>query len=136
MSNDGLLFDDLDLRKPPKASDSAATGEWQASAVENSSADCMDDGIQAAFEAFHEENPQVYQLLVGLAREGVQAGRNRLGIGNLFEVLRWKMNLRTTGDDFKLNNNFRSRYARMIMAQEPDLADVFETRKLESEGGE
>ena len=33
------------------------------------------------------------------------------------------------GKDFKLNNNYVSRYARLIMAQEADLEGVFETRE-------
>jgi hypothetical protein len=48
----------------------------------------------------------------------------------LFEVLRWRRMLRTAGDEFQLNNNYRSYYARLIMLQESDLEDVFETRRL------
>ena len=39
----------------------------------------------------------------------------------------------TTGDeptDFKVNNNFASRYARIIMDNEPDLHGLFELRKI------
>lgn len=90
--------------------------------------------IQAAFEQFHERNPWVYRHLVQLARDLHRRGRNKIGIGMLFEVLRWEY-LRVTVDpdsDFKLNNNYRSRYARLIAARNPDLVDVFETRKLTS----
>ncbi|CAB4180862.1 hypothetical protein UFOVP1056_1 [uncultured Caudovirales phage] len=45
-------------------------------------------------------------------------------------MLRWETAMSTTGDDFKLNNNYRSRYARLIMATCPDLTDVFDTREL------
>jgi hypothetical protein len=48
----------------------------------------------------------------------------------LFEVLRWRHTLRTGGDEFKLNNNYRSYYSRLIMLTEADLTDVFETRRL------
>ena len=34
--------------------------------------------------------------------------------------------------EFKLNNDFTSRYARLIMQQEPDLEDFFEVRVLRS----
>lgn len=87
--------------------------------------------IAERFVTFHETNPDVYAALVAHTRELVELGHQRVGIGMLWEVLRWS-HMRT-GDptsDFKLNNDYRSHYARLIMDQEPDLADVFETRRL------
>jgi hypothetical protein len=88
--------------------------------------------IQADFLAFHLANPWLYDALVKLAREISHPGHARIGIGMLFEVIRWQW-MRQTVDgasDFKMNNNYRSRYARLIMDREPDLADVFQTRVL------
>jgi hypothetical protein len=90
--------------------------------------------IQDKFEEFHRLNPWVYWELVVLTRDLVQRGKRKIGIGMLFEVLRWQY-IRSTIDpssDFKLNNNYRSRYARLIEAQEPDLAGKFETRQLQT----
>jgi hypothetical protein len=87
--------------------------------------------IQADFLAFHLANPWVYAGLVALARDLTARGHDRIGIGMLFEVMRWQWHrLATSPTEFKLNNNYRSRYARLIMDCEPDLADVFETREL------
>lgn len=86
--------------------------------------------ITDRFEAFHQANPWVYRWLVNEARRLHQAGHTRIGIGMLFEVLRWDWMRQTVAGDFKLNNNYRSRYARLIMEQERDLAGVFETRML------
>lgn len=88
------------------------------------------ESIREAFTRFHSENPHVYEELVLLARRSRRAGAARVGIGMLFEVLRWRHTLRTGGDDFKLNNNYRSYYARLIMSREPDLWGIFELRKL------
>ena len=93
----------------------------------------FDGSIQEAFEAFHVKHPEVYTGLVRLARQGIAANRSRLGIGQLFEVLRWSWRIAGLPDEdeaWKLNNNYRSRYARLIMEQEPDLDDIFETREL------
>ena len=87
---------------------------------------------EAAFRKFHAENPQVYRSLVALARQAKEQGVREVGIGMLWEVLRWHFFLETTDGTFKLNNNHRSRYARLIMAQEPDLVGMFETRELTS----
>lgn len=88
---------------------------------------------QRRFEEFHSANPHVYAALVRLARQWRSRGRKRLGIKQLFEVLRWEIAMTTeSDDDFKLNNNLTSRYARRIMDREPDLADIFELRELKS----
>ena len=87
------------------------------------------DSIQTKFEEFHAKHPGVYEALVSLAYEAQDAGRKRVGMAQLFEVLRWQMMSWTDGD-YKLNNNFRSRYARLIMRQEETLSDMFEIRSL------
>jgi len=89
--------------------------------------------IEQAFWQFHNANPHVYDELVRLARAWRKRRPNtRLGVGMLFEVLRWNvaMAMETEGDDFKLNNNYRSYYARLLMHRNPDLDGVFEIRKL------
>jgi hypothetical protein len=89
--------------------------------------------LEREFREFHAANPNVYQLLVKLARDAVGAGKRRIGIGMLWEVMRWHFWLAVQGDDeFKLNNNHRSRYARLIMESETDLQGMFETRVLRS----
>lgn len=91
----------------------------------------FDDPIDAAFRAFHHQHPEVYRELAALARQWKAAGHNKVGMAALFEVLRWQRGLATRDvDGFKLNNNFRSRYARLLMANEPDLNGFFETREL------
>ena len=68
--------------------------------------------IAERFVTFHETNPDVYTALVAHTRELVALGHQRVGIGMLWEVLRWS-HMRT-GDptsDFKLNNDYRSHYA-------------------------
>ena len=88
--------------------------------------------IELAFEKFHDENPHIYEDLVNRTRMLKRMGRRRVGMKMLFEVLRWQHLVRTAADDFKLNNDYTSRYARLIMEQEPDLEGMFETRGLKS----
>lgn len=91
-----------------------------------------EDSIQAAFLRFHGENPQVYAELVKLCREAREHGRRKIGVKMLWEVMRWNLWLRIkSDDDFKLNNNYTSRYARYIMKMEADLANIFDLRELQ-----
>jgi hypothetical protein len=90
----------------------------------------FDADIQQRFEDFDRANPKVYRLLVYYARAAKQAGQ-QVGIRAIWERMRWHLHVETKSDDgFRLNDHFTSRYARKIAANEPDLADFFETRKL------
>lgn len=89
--------------------------------------------IDERFQRFHERNPHVYRLLREMAL-GLKARRQRMGMKGLFEVLRWQYMVRTAGDDFKLNNDYTAPYARLLMAEEPQLRGFFETRKRTAVG--
>lgn len=87
--------------------------------------------IKERFERFHARNPHVYAALVTIARRMVKAGRTRIGIKQLYEVLRADRLIYCSSDDaFKLDNNYTAYYAREIMANESDLEGLFETRKI------
>lgn len=86
------------------------------------------------FLRFHELNPHVYQALRRLALDLARNGRSRIGIGMLFEVMRWQRLVATTGEEWLLNNDYRAPYARLLMASEPELAGIFETRRSKADG--
>ena len=87
--------------------------------------------LRQDFETFHATHPEVYRELVTLARQAKARGARKLGVKALFEVVRWNRLMNTTDwAGFKLNNNLTSYYAREIMENEPDLAGIFETRRL------
>lgn len=51
----------------------------------------------------------------------------------VWEAMRWQRFMSTEDPSiYKLNDHYHSRYARKIMEDEPDLANVFELRKLKS----
>lgn len=95
--------------------------------------------IQEAFEEFHESNPTVYEDLVQMCRQARSEGATKLAIGMLWEVLRWQRKAYLKSDDpsqavYRLNDHYRSRYARLIMEEESDLEGLFATRTLRSHG--
>ncbi len=85
--------------------------------------------IEERFTAFHETNPWVLDSLLTLADDYL-TNRPRLSVKMLFEVIRWEYDRATFGDAFRLNNDFHSRYVRLMIARRPDLASSFETRRL------
>lgn len=89
--------------------------------------------IQQRFEKFHQDNPQIYELIMRFIGEAKRRGFQNYTIKGIFERVRWHMNIETKGDVFKLNNNYTSRYVRMIEQNHPELAGFFRTRELISE---
>lgn len=87
--------------------------------------------IEERFELFHRDNPKVYAMLVSLCREvRDRKPLAKIGIAMLWERMRWFFAFEVAGEkEYKLNNDFRSRYARLLM-KEPGLKDLFETRAL------
>lgn len=91
----------------------------------------QDDSIPERFRRFHSRNPSVYFSLVSLARKfREKRPDSKLGIAMLYEVLRWNYYMNTNSDEeYKLSNDFRACYARLIMDQEQDLAGIFQTKR-------
>lgn len=86
--------------------------------------------IDLQFKNFHSVNPQVYETLVQLARKAKNHGATKIGIEYIFNIARWELMLQTKSDTaFRLNNNFKSRYSRLIMENELDLEGFFSTRE-------
>ena len=91
--------------------------------------------IQERFEDFDRLNPWVYRRLVEMTYQWIaRRPDRRVGIDLFFAVLRWEYAMATNdpNGDFRLNDHYRSRYARKIMGENPGLGDVFETRKLKT----
>lgn len=88
--------------------------------------------IDERFQDFHQQNGWVYRQLEAMTADLLAAGQRRVGMKMLVEVLRWRY-FRQTFDPsspFRLNNDYTSRYARLLIAEHPEWAGVFELREL------
>lgn len=86
------------------------------------------------FLDFHEQNPHVYEALKALVHEARLKGYTRWGIGGMYEILRWRGKIRTYGDkEFKLRNDFRAFYARMLVANGDAPGDFFSFRTSQAD---
>lgn len=90
--------------------------------------------LREQFEAWHTANPAVYDAIVRIARDLRARGFERCSIALIYERLRWLHAIATRGDWYRLNQNWRSFYARLVMQREPDLAGFFEIRRLRARG--
>ena len=85
--------------------------------------------IRDRFKEFHTNNPHVYYELLSMIEIAKKAGRNKVGMQQLLEVLRWNQSLSTTANDFKLNNDYGAFYTRLIDDMRPDLGALLTRRK-------
>ena len=87
------------------------------------------------FDEFHRANSQVFENLERLASRLIERGQKQIGIGYLFEVLRYELFLQSSdpNSDFKLNNNYRSRYSRLLLAKNPNWRGIIQIRELRSQ---
>ena len=86
--------------------------------------------IQEEFEAYHTLHPEVYARLnksVDILR---QRGFEHYGMSALCEAVRWHFAMEWGENDYKINNNFKSRYVRLMLKDRPELVDFFHVREL------
>lgn len=91
--------------------------------------------LQQRFEAFHVENPHVFDRMLKLARARLDRGETFISVKALWEELRASLAKRELAYDatfegaHKLNNSFTALYARLLLDTEPRLVGVIETRR-------
>lgn len=83
--------------------------------------------ITDRFRLFDQTNPHIRVRLVQLIEQHLNHGARRLGIGALFEELRWS-GTETNGDHYRLNHDYRAHYVRALIADHPEWRDLFELR--------
>lgn len=90
--------------------------------------------VRERFRKFHYNNPEVAELFFQKAKQMRRTGRRKYSAMRIMQSIRWDHDLKTTGDVFKINNDFVPIYARFFMYENPEYADFFETRAVISKG--
>jgi len=99
--------------------------------------------IQAAFEEYHKTNPKVYAAFCRMAFKAIKLDKKKISFKLMGNVIRWhyfikprpvdKNQITMPGDtirNFKLNDAYLSRYARLFIKEFPDFAPYIEMREL------
>lgn len=85
------------------------------------------------FKQFHLANPEVYEEFKRLANQMKRTGRKQYSAETIINVMRWHFEIKST-DTFKLNNDFKPLYARLLAWECPEFSEFFEFRKVRSQG--
>jgi hypothetical protein len=83
-----------------------------------------------AWWEWHKGNPHVWQLFERFAYEAVNKGRTRISHWLIINRIRWETNIVTTGEDFKISNDYIAFYARLWKAKHPQHKDLFTTKRM------
>lgn len=84
--------------------------------------------LRQKWERFHSENPHVMDAIHRVADEQRQAGYRRISMNRIFEILRADPRFFTDDKPWKLNNTYRSFYARELIRRDRRFDELIEVR--------
>lgn len=91
----------------------------------------FEKSIDARFAEFDAAHPEVFELFRKLAHDLVcYKGFKKYSADAICHQIRWHYQVERGQHDFKMNNNFTSRFARKLMEEEPVFNGFFELRRL------
>lgn len=88
----------------------------------------------ALFREWHAANPHVYAKFKVSAFRIKATKREHYSAYPIFYHMRFEFDLQTTGDVFKINNNYLSMYIRLLIYNHPEFDGFFELREIRMKG--
>jgi len=82
---------------------------------------------------WHNANPDVYDMFERFALDAIRQGHTNLSAWLIVNRIRWEVAMETSGDDFKISNDFIAYYARLFHANHKQHEGFFRTKKLKEE---
>ena len=82
---------------------------------------------------WHEKNPNVYWLFKRFTFEAIEKGHEHLSPWLIINRIRWETEVATTGQDFKISNNFIAYYSRKFMEDYPEYDGFFRTKPMKED---
>ena len=87
--------------------------------------------LQQRFNLYHQKYPHVFSLFKKFAKDTKSRGRKYFGAKAIMERVRWSVNFETNEyDEFKINNNYTSRYVRLLERDDSSFKGFFKKREL------
>lgn len=82
------------------------------------------------FWEWHEANPKVWEYFERFSLEIVASGRNKVSHWLIINRIRWEVYFETTGDEFKISNDYIAFYARLWRDRHPEHKDLFTIKHM------
>ena len=81
------------------------------------------------FIKYYFDNPSVWTLFKKYSEAALFAGRKRYSHVTIMELIRWNCEIEQGDAEFKVNNNNKALYARLLMRTDPRFNKFFEIRE-------
>lgn len=79
-------------------------------------------------------HPLTWRYFVKFAIQARAKGKQKYSADSLMHRVRWECEIDGGQDEYVVNNNWVSIYARLLACKSPDFAEFFEFRKLKGKG--
>lgn len=89
--------------------------------------------IHREFQSWAAANPKAVELFFRFADEAWEHGRRTIGAKLIVERIRWETSIITSGEDYKINNNYTAYLARMYVKKKPERDTLFKFREVASQ---
>lgn len=89
--------------------------------------------IRSGFVQYHKDNPHVFREFEAQTLKAIRSGKTKLSAKMIVNWIRWNEYLKTTDQNFRINDAFHSYYARLFASLHPEHEGIFEFRKLRNE---
>ena len=84
----------------------------------------------AEFFAYHKKYPWLWARIQSMVSEMINQGAKRIGMKDIFEQIRKEHGVKAMGCVYKINNNYTSYYARLLILKYRNLEAFIELREL------
>jgi hypothetical protein len=82
------------------------------------------------FLEWHKNNPMIWEYFKRFSFEAVGKNRKKISHWLIINRIRWEVYILTTGEDFKISNNFIAFYARLWRETYPEHKDLFNVKHM------
>jgi len=86
--------------------------------------------LKDKFDAWDAENPEVYKLFCKFTLQAAARGHKRLSAWMIVNRIRWETSVVTSGNDYKVSNDFIALYARKFMKEHPQYEGFFSLKTM------
>lgn len=89
--------------------------------------------VKQKWWGWHKDNPHFYEMFERFAMALISKGHSHSSAWLVVNRIRWETAINTTGDDFKISNDYIAYYARFFHHNHPSHEGFFRTKKLKDE---
>ena len=80
-----------------------------------------------SFLQYDQENKEIYEAFKDITMQYIKQNYKHIGAKNVCEIIRWQTMI-SGNDEFKINNNYVSGYARKFEKEFPQFEGLFRKR--------